>query len=171
MKNKQFDEEVFRVAAETIEALALMFLIPEEDAPEIPGPTEAAFVDFDGPFGGFLAVSVSQCLLLDLAANMLGEEDSSLCGIEQQYDALKELTNVICGNLLPALAGTEAVFNVGTPVVTGDDLAPPDIQRRTLIGESRLFLDEGVVQVCLYVDERAAVAGEPASTALSEQAQ
>ena len=160
MKNKQFNEEVFRIAAETIEALALMFLTPEEDAPVICGPAETSFVDFDGPFSGLLVVSASQCLLVELAANMLGEEDSTRCTVDQQYDALKELTNVICGNLLPILAGTKAIFRVGTPVITGPDLPLPDTETQILIGQTNLFVDQGNFQVRLYVDEKAPVVAD-----------
>jgi hypothetical protein len=32
-----------------------------------------------------------------------------------QVDALGEVTNVICGNVLPALAGRDAVFDLGAP--------------------------------------------------------
>ncbi len=154
MKNKPFDEDIFRVAAETVEVLALMFLIPEEDSHEESGPTIAANVDFMGPSAGSLAVSISQDLLPELAANMLGEEQASKCSTEQQHDALKELTNVICGNLLPILGGERAIFNVGTPQLVTADPNTVDNQNQICAGQATLFLDQGILRVDLYVDEK-----------------
>ena len=55
--------------------------------------------------------------LAELTANMVGAEDPSDVPPEQQTDGLKELVNVICGNLLPVLAGAEVVFDVHAPIL------------------------------------------------------
>lgn len=158
MINKAFDEEVFRVAAETIEALALMFLLPEEEAAGDSGPRRAASVGFDGPFEGSVVVSISECLLPELAGNMLGQEDSIQSSAGQQEDALKELTNVICGNILPVIGGREPVFHVGTPIIVEEGQAGEVFDGQALTGKANMFLDEGTIQVFLYADETACVA-------------
>jgi len=44
---------------------------------------------------------------------MLGDEYA--CTVEAQHDALGELGNVICGNVLPAVAGAAATFSLQPP--------------------------------------------------------
>ncbi|NIA06175.1 MAG: hypothetical protein GWP14_00805 [Actinobacteria bacterium] len=157
MKNEPFDEDIFRAAAETIEVLALMFLVPPEESLQDPQPSKTAHVDFTGPCGGSLAVSISESLLPELAANMLGEEDPDQCSIAQQTDALNELTNVICGNILPIVGGPEVIFHVGTPSMLATDSGPDDRQSRPPAGRAELFLDQGLLQVELYIKENSVV--------------
>jgi CheY-specific phosphatase CheX len=72
-----------------------------------------------------------------------------------QHDAFKELVNIVCGNLLPVLAGAEAVFEVGTPClhegqrpreVFGQD--PPSAQ-------ATLEIEGGRVELAVYVHQNA----------------
>jgi CheY-specific phosphatase CheX len=46
---------------------------------------------------------------------MLGEEPDDPNAIAKGADALKELLNVLCGNLLTAFAGEEPVFDLAVP--------------------------------------------------------
>jgi chemotaxis protein CheY-P-specific phosphatase CheC len=50
-----------------------------------------------------------------VAANMLGLEPDDDEAARVQDDAVKELLNVTCGNVLTRLAGPEAVFNLSVP--------------------------------------------------------
>jgi len=120
--NEQVKEILSRVAVETLEQLAYIFSFPEDG----PGETDydsamAASVSFAGPFAGGLVMAVSPQVVFELAANMLGV-DYEETTLDQQYDALKESMNVICGNLLPAIAGKQAVFDIGSPeIITGGE--------------------------------------------------
>jgi CheY-specific phosphatase CheX len=152
---RAYDEQLYRVSAETMESLALMFLVPEEDA-IIFGvmPDRVARVDFTGPFDGSLTITFSDELMSELAGNMLGTIDVNEIAPEQQDDALKELLNVICGNLLPQIAGNEAVFKVCSPRILtdgGEDNAHEEI------GDARLFLENGVVEVTFAVADPSAL--------------
>ena len=111
----RLNEPLRQVAEETFESLAFMFAMPGDDefGPDPDAPLAVARVSFHGPFAGELHLGVSRDMLPDLAANMLGmDEQATAPTPEQQADALRELLNVVCGNLLPAIAGAEAVFNV-----------------------------------------------------------
>ena len=146
---RAYDETIYRVAAETMESLALMFLVPEEDA-MVFGimPDRVARVDFTGPFDGSLTITFSDELMMELAGNMLGTTDTSEITTEQQDDALRELLNVICGNLLPQVAGNEAVFKVCSPRMLTDAAENGEHEE---IGDARLFLENGVVEVSFAV--------------------
>lgn len=152
---RAYDQQIYRVTAETMESLALMFLVPEEDAIVFGVvPDRMARVDFAGPFDGSLTITFSDELMTELAGNMLGTTDVSRISVEQQDDALKELLNVICGNLLPLVAGNEAVFKVCSPRIltdAGEDNGHEEI------GDARLFLENGVAEVTFAVADPSAL--------------
>jgi len=138
-----------QTTAATFEKLALLFpeqeLSPEQEA----APLDVTVsVDFRGPFTGRLVLSSSASILPEIASNMLGEAGSRQPPL--QRDALGELANVICGNLLPAIAGAEAVFHLSAPRVhdagesqSRDDDAPS--------GHVQFGVEAGRVSTTLYV--------------------
>lgn len=95
----------------TFEQLA--FAQPLDGPTEPAGSTVAREVAFAGPFGGRVVVTVEQAMLPALAANMLGADDPP--PESEQEDALGEVTNVLAGHLLPAIAGSEHVFTLTAP--------------------------------------------------------
>ncbi len=110
--NDQIQKQLSEAAILTFEQLGFMFPLPERRNSFRSEFTAAARVRFSGAFGGTVAVAAYGGLLPALAANMLGEDDPP--SAIQQRDALGEVTNVICGNLLPRMAGPEAIFGFET---------------------------------------------------------
>jgi hypothetical protein len=106
------------VVADTLEKLAFLFAAPlEGPAPEDMGELATVRVRFSGPLCGAMQLSLSQPVLAELAANMLGADDGTALSADEQHDALRELINVICGNLLPLIGGSSAEFNIETPFI------------------------------------------------------
>jgi CheY-specific phosphatase CheX len=136
-----------QAATRTFEELALLVsCTPSPEVAAQPLATGVA-VDFEGPQRGTLEVWVSAPVLPGLAANMLGEYDAP--SPEMQRDALGEVANVICGNVLPAAFGSAAVFRLQAPrPVAG---APSAATASVAIG-----LDIGRAHVALRVTEAAA---------------
>ncbi|MEO6444254.1 MAG: chemotaxis protein CheX [Gemmatimonadaceae bacterium] len=101
-------------AVETFERLAYCFAEPGPLGPvsvrEVDG---VVMVSFRGPVSGGVALQLSGGILASLTENMLGSEH--VPSAQQQRDALGEVANVICGNALPRIAGTTAVFALGVP--------------------------------------------------------
>jgi len=152
----QLSQELYRAAARTFEDLA--FLLPMQGDPASTDGQQAwAFVAFSGPFSGRVAVGCPRQMLVPLAANMLGDGDVPALG--QQLDALREVANVVCGNLLPAIAGTQAVFRMEAPHVVQGGLPALSDQP---VARAHLQLHEGWAQVLLYMD--AAPAGQATPT-------
>jgi hypothetical protein len=118
---------------QAFEELAFVFPMPELEPPEH-RPSTAATIDFEG---GRLVLVVSDDLLPVIAANMLGDEEPSR---EDQLDALREVVNVICGNVLPAIGAG----GMGTPRLGGDEGGTPAAQANVLLSDGsasvRLFL-------------------------------
>jgi hypothetical protein len=102
---------------------------------------------------------VSENLLAPLANNMLGLEcDQDSPTYAQQIDALKEMLNVACGNLLPELAGTQAVFNLSAPQFQEE--SGPELPAATC-AQAQLALDEGQAELTLWLIEPAGRQGAP----------
>jgi CheY-specific phosphatase CheX len=88
----------------------------EDGVAEVTLPPFAATVAFSGAHEGAFSIEFPARLLPVLATNVLGEEDAP--GEEMQRDALGELANIICGNVLPAL-DPAGKYSLGPPVVGG----------------------------------------------------
>jgi len=95
-----------------------------------------------------------------LAANMLGLEKEDAATLDHQYDALKELANVLCGNLLPAIAGPEPEFDVQPPVILRDEADSGIPEGRPPAATAHLTLDAGASKLELFLEDPAD-AGKP----------
>ncbi len=101
-------------ATETFEQLAYFFAEPRPVDTFDPGSVDGVVaVAFSGVSNGGVVLQLAGGILSSLASNMLGLESSAT--EREQRDALGEAANVICGNVLPRIAGTTAVFALGVP--------------------------------------------------------
>ena len=105
--------------SEILENLAFMFVEDTEDGkvPGYPGAAVEVAMGFKGPFTGELVMAVPEEMCPELAANVLGLNADDELILNNPYDALKELLNVTCGNMLTAIAGEEPVFDLSIPEV------------------------------------------------------
>lgn len=129
------------VTALTFERLA--FAVPLDEPAELREPTVSRQVAFDGPFAGRVVVTVERAMLAALAANMLGVDGPPSAA--EQGDALGEVANVLCGNLLPRIAGTTHVFQLAAPGPPAAGGVPAAL--------ATLALDLGTVAVGFYRED------------------
>jgi hypothetical protein len=147
--NPVISRQLVEVTADTLEKLAFIFTFPADHVPALDDQNqECVRVDFRGAFSGGMELSLPASALSELAVNMLGVEDDSQLSAEQQHDALKELVNVACGNLLPMLAGGAEEFNLDPPYRVSN--ASPAWNDPAAVGY--LMLDSGPCRVRLRVD-------------------
>ncbi len=162
--NSRYDEQLYCVAEDTFAALAFMMPTDEETPEETPPHDDlVASVAFAGPFRGILFLSVSTDLLGELAANMLGLEGPEEPPIDKRLDAFAEALNVICGNLLPVIAGTEVVFDVHAPEIQADSRIPAEVEQHEPAGAARLTLDAGMAELALFIDDQPAAVTDSAA--------
>ncbi len=151
--NDKINEILTRVAVETFEGLAFMFGFPDDE--EIGGsgdPMVVTQVCFRGPFSGRLAMAVSGQVAQELTENMLGIDDGEEITSDDQVDALRETINVICGNLLPAIGGKEAVFDIDAPeAVTDDEIAEKDLSGEPTAA-AKLSIEDEPCHLFLFLD-------------------
>lgn len=147
--NAAISSRLAEVTTDTLERLAFIFASPVADGPAVEeSALETVRVDFSGGFTGGLELSLSTSVLVELAANMLGADEGRTLSADEQRDALKELVNVVCGNLLPAVAGRAKEFTIGTPY-------PANAGKRgweTPVAVSHLVLEKGICRMRMRVD-------------------
>lgn len=116
-------QSLSRATTATFEELALLFPEMELSPEQAAAPLDVAVsVDFRGPLIGRLVVRASENVLPAIAANMLGADQSRHQPL--QRDALGEIANVICGHVLPLIAGADVIFNLSAPVVHEKGILP-----------------------------------------------
>lgn len=109
-------EVIEQVVTEVLEQLAFVFADGAEHD-ELPGELSTAVAVSMGIRGagvGRLIVASGLPVCQELAGNLLGSDPEESTN-EQSTFALMELVNVLCGQLLTELAGTEPVFDLDPP--------------------------------------------------------
>jgi len=148
--NERVAQTLVDETIDTLEKLAFIFAESEDDMDQFADAERITVsADFSGPCSGALVMEFGVDGLSELAANMLGLDEDEPISEEEQRDALKEALNIICGNVLPAIAGSEAVFSIASPLLTegpygGDTTAAKAV--------ARLTLDDGFIILYLFSD-------------------
>ncbi|MCA8943557.1 MAG: chemotaxis protein CheX, partial [Planctomycetes bacterium] len=104
----RWNEVIAENSADTLENFCMLF--PEPDA--IPGdaPLVASMaVEFRGPLHGRFFVQAFGDVLAEATETLTVEETPDAAAYA---DVLGEITNVLCGNLLPEIFGTLAEFDI-----------------------------------------------------------
>jgi CheY-specific phosphatase CheX len=139
---------LYRKAALIFEELG--FLLPRAESYEIDGAALlSASVSFQGPFAGCLLVSIGHGVLSALATNMLGDNRQSDEFFEK--DALLEISNVICGNALPAIYGAEKDFHLDVPVLFEESNSADLESEYTQDAHISIGFEQGFAEITLFV--------------------
>ena len=112
-------KDVLKTAmSNVIEKFAFMFAEPDNAKviPKVNGEILYAEITFSGPRKGVIKVLASQGFCMELAANILGIEKNETTS-QAAEDALKELINIVCGEVVAVLEGNKAVVNLSVPVI------------------------------------------------------
>lgn len=118
VSDQDIREILQEVVADVLEQFAFMFVAPvESNGIKIPGGGMLrAEIHFKGPFSGWLSLCATQPFCSLLASNVLGMDPEELT-LEHAHDALKELVNVTCGELLVAISGKQTLFDLSVPIM------------------------------------------------------
>lgn len=103
------------IFSEVLASLAFMFT--DEDMVE-PSPGELwleTTVTYQGPSAGTLRLRCTSEFSILLAANLLGIDPQDEQARDQARDAIGEFMNIVCGQLVTAVHGTDDVFNLSIP--------------------------------------------------------
>jgi len=127
----------------------LCFMVPAEaSVPPTEAPGEARIlvdVDFSGARRGLLRLDVPDRMISTVASCMLGEDGP--VELEEQYAAIGELANIVCGNALPRMVGERAVFDLAMPRVIATRQSESHL---TFDAAATVMLDEGQVGASIF---------------------
>ena len=111
-----------QTVTDVLERFTFMFTdLPEEFIDNWHGQYLHATITFQGTSQGVVCITASDVLCREIAANVLGELGSDEITEETSEDAVKELLNIICGELVAELFGTKDVFDLTVPSVVRID--------------------------------------------------
>lgn len=111
-------------------------------------PFLVSTISFKGPFEGTYSILCQTNFAECLATNLLGCDDGA--SQDDLEDALRELANVLCGNLLTECFGEDAVFDLILPHVKSPDEAgvAAYFNERTVM----LLADDAPIAVTFEID-------------------
>ncbi len=119
MKAEQ-KELLYNVFCDAMEKLAFMFSEPAER--DVLSPIDNKYVSasmtFTGEMTGEISITVSEEMCIEIAANILGVNPDDEQAMNLGIDSFKEVLNVTCGQVLTAIAGEKALFNLSIPEVS-----------------------------------------------------
>ncbi len=148
-------EKLTEVLTRVLETMAFAVRSPDVDrdgAPSEKTMRVCAVIKFTGEFNGKVMLTVPAEMLPDLVKDMLGEDEDALYSSKQMCDALSELANVMCGNLLAEIVGTETVFDLEQTEVNLHTDPEVLLAGDTVLGSSRVALKAGWAELAVALD-------------------
>ena len=150
--NEKLGSKLSGIVIKPLEQLAYVFFSRADiDTDLSSAESMAASVSFSGPFSGRLTMDMTPSGVRELTANMLGKDESHITA-EQQQDALKEAINILCGNFLPAIGGSQTIFNIEAPEIISED-ASEKKDGQLPMAVANLTSDDALCEISLFVDE------------------
>lgn len=150
--NNPVGKILYQKAALIFEELG--FLMPQSDTCDnFQTDSPGAWVSFNGPFKGCLLLSLNRETISCLCSNMLGQEEPA--GKQMGEDAIRELSNVICGNALPAIYGLKEEFNLAVPELYEHMRSVTELSDYSCVAKIAIPFDCGQASIFLYTENAA----------------
>jgi CheY-specific phosphatase CheX len=142
---------LYQTTASTFEDMG--FILPTHEIDENQQQakrTISVCIDFHGTQEGMFIIHTFGKWLPFLAANMMGEENSP--SEKLQKDAIGEIANIICGNILQELAQPDDDFRLDSPrFLDLKDVAA--VERLTPKVQAHMGVEDGRITVDLYITQ------------------
>jgi CheY-specific phosphatase CheX len=150
----QIEKVLKEATVRTFEDVCFMYQVPElKDDQKNLALEAAAEVKFRGNFTGKLVIEARGGLFSAIAANMLSND---VPNDQQKKDALGEVANIICGNVVPSLGRSEPEYKIESPrCLNKDDLLKKEKQEKPL-AEIALNFNQGRADIKLFVNNYSA---------------
>jgi hypothetical protein len=147
----QIEKVLIESTIRTLEDLCFMYQEPELKDTQENLPLEAASeVKFRSKdFNGTLLIESRGGLFSAIATNILSNDDPSS---QQKKDALGEIGNIICGNVVPSLGGGGREYKIEAPRSLNEDELLNEEWQMEPFAEITLNFNDGRADIKLFVD-------------------
>jgi CheY-specific phosphatase CheX len=151
---RQIENVLKESTIKTFEDICFIYQVPElKDDQKNMALEAVAEVNFRGNFTGKLVIETRGGLFSAIAANMLSNDVPE---DRQKKDALGEVANIICGNVVPSLGRSEPEYKIEGPrCLNKDDLLKEEKQEKPL-AEITLNFNQGRADIKLFVNNYSA---------------
>jgi CheY-specific phosphatase CheX len=148
MKTK-IEKVLEEASVNTFEDICFMYQAPELNDIQKNLKLEAASeVKYKGDYTGKLLIETRGNLFSAIAANILSKDAPSL---REKKDALGEITNIICGNVVTSLGRSKLGYRIESPkAIKKDDLLKEKGQEKPLV-KITLNFNEGRADIKFFV--------------------
>jgi len=149
--NTQIEKFLIESTVKTLEDLCFMYQEPELKDAQKNLPLEAAAeVKYrSDDFTGKLLIETRGGLFSAIATNILSIDDPST---KQKKDALGEIANIICGNVVPSLGEGGREYKIEPPRSLNKDDLLKEERREGPVAEITLNFNDGRADIKLFVD-------------------
>jgi hypothetical protein len=135
----------------TFEDTCFMYAVPElNEIQKDLKPEAAAEVRYKDGYTGKLVVETRGGLFSAIAANILSNDNPTP---RQKKDALGEIANIICGNVVTCLGRSRQGYKIASPVFLSKSNIGKEEKKRKPLSEITLNFNEGRVDVKFFVDD------------------
>lgn len=112
-----YEQVIYEVASHVFETSAFLSIYPLESEAELPPPDFCATMTFKGAADGRVSMRIAGEVLDTIVDNLLEMESDPEEQMKRRNDVLKEMLNMLCGNLLTSHFGSNPVFDLSPPEV------------------------------------------------------
>lgn len=152
----QSTKMVKKIFSDVLSSLAFMFTEEEDGGAAWPGPSwMECSIGYRGTVSGTLRMRCTRRFATQLAANLLGIDDSDENADSSAEDAVKEFMNIVCGQFVTAMFGTEEVFDLTIPEVE-ERAAMPDTAKGSDVEYAKMMVEGEPVQLAHFAPEEPA---------------
>jgi chemotaxis protein CheY-P-specific phosphatase CheC len=128
-----------------------MYQAPElKDAQKNLAREAAAEVKYQNDFNGKLVIEARGGLFSAIAANMLSND---VPNAQQKRDALGEIANIICGNIVPSLGRGRREYKIESPIFLNKDELLKEEKLGKPLAEITLNFNQGRADIKFFVDD------------------
>ena len=141
-------ETLARIFSDVLADLAFMFTDEEDIACEsLQDPWLETTIGYEGvEASGMLRLRCTRRFTQLLSINLLGADPDVTPSETQSNDAVREFMNIVCGQLVTAIHGTSAVFDLTIPVVTPLG-GPPDFDESDGVAAATVSVEQCRLQL------------------------
>jgi len=149
MKSK-IEKVLQEAAVNTFEDICFMYQVPElKDVQNNLTVEAASEVRYRGDYTGSLLIETRGGLFSAIAANILSIDNPSA---QQKKDALGEVANIICGNVVTSLGRGKMGYKIESPRPLKKDELLQEKRQEIPLAEISMNFNEGRADIKFFVD-------------------